>query len=86
MHTMRDVPKDLGQRILQAARLAAALHLRQVNQEQCQGTWLVDHESNFLIGRVGPSAARGKCSAAADVSKDGRLPDLGVRWAQGEIE
>ena len=84
MCTMREVPKDLGQRILQAARLAAALHTRQAAQEQLPGWWFAESELSLSIGGAGPSACAGRCAVNNEASKDGPLPDRGARWAEGE--
>ncbi len=84
MWTMRDVPKDLGQRILQAARLAAVLHMRRGDQERACGVLFADNESNFLIGGAGPGVCGGRYAGLPDMSKDGHLRDHGVRCAEGE--
>jgi hypothetical protein len=86
MWTMRDVPKDLGQRILQAARLAAALHMRSAAQEKRHGGWFTESELNFSIGGAGPSASGDQCAVVSDASKDGHLPDHDARWAEGDLQ
>ena len=70
----------LGQRILQAARLAVAMHMQQVATTAAAG--IATGPSNtgngrrqrVVIGRAGPQAGVG--ARAADHSTDGRLPIL----------
>ena len=74
---------NMGSDILQAARLAVAMHLKAVAESsQHPGGQRV------VIGRAGPQVAGEGTGAvvATDSSKDGRLPpggDRGGQWAAG---
>jgi len=82
--TMADVTFDLSQRILQAARLAAAIHLQQVAAER-SGSGLLNGQQ-VVIGGAGPSASGNRVASVTQTSKDGRLPGLCARWPEGEAE
>src|SRR2546425_803355 len=67
----------LGQRILEIARRAVALHMQQVAAPPAIGSG-IGRGQRVVIGRAGPQVAVG--GRAADRSRDGRLPQR-----QGEL-
>jgi hypothetical protein len=82
---MTDVPTDLGQRILLAARLAVVVHFQQTALEQGERSGRKClHQQNCKIGGADPSACGGRCADVPDASKEGRLPNRGARWSEGE--
>ena len=81
---MADVPQDLSQRILQAARLAVAMHLQQAAAER-SGSGLLNGQQ-VRIGGAGPGAFGQRCAPDPQASTDGRLLGLCARWPEGEAE
>jgi len=81
---MADIRQDLGWRILQAARLAVAVHLKQVAAERSGIGFPNGHMG--MIGGAGPSACPRGRAEFPEASRDGCLPDLCARWTEGEAE
>lgn len=79
---MADATQDLGQRILLAARLAAAMHLQQAAEER-SGCGLLDGQK-VTIGGAGPGASCKRCGSVHLASTEGRLPGRCARWTEGE--
>lgn len=74
---MEFVPSNLGQRILDIARIAVAMHLEQ-NESNTRG-------QRVAIGRAGPQVQLDVSDVSfTDLSTDGRLPARGGR--EGGVE
>jgi hypothetical protein len=66
---MADGFDTLGTRILQAARMAVAMHLDQVTASHG-----LSSGQRVVIGRAGPQVAEARDALAMDCSTDGALP------------
>ena len=70
---MELVINNLGQRILQAARMAVAVHLESVAGSS------TSRGQRVAIGRAGPQVVGAGPRLVSDLSTDGRLPASGDR-------